>query len=722
MITIPSVESTPRRWRYVSASLSLAASLAFVLQPCLALAQSPDTSSTSQGHATKSHAKHGAKKASRHAPNDFVSDDLNRREAERAAQVVREMAREAALTADPSEASKAAVEPTHARTPAVAPSGKSQAHAQRTARKVSRHAPNDFVSDDLNRREAERAKRVVRELTDAAVPAAATPAVVAQATSDGTGRPEIMRGGTPVNATQAPEQAEVLRGGAADTARAPSPAGRLADADAKSEPSSLPPASQAAPQLAQAPAPAPVPIQPPAGTTTPSTPPAVVGGAPGRSFGQSQIVSPQQPTLRLEVNKGTAIKLPGPASTVFVAAPDIADVQVKSPGMIYVFAKKPGDTVLYAVDNQDRVLLNTIVSVTSPLSRIKGALDSIHPHNGVTFDNQGETIVLGGTVRSAQVAEDARRLALQQVNGNASKVISNIQVDAPTQVQLQVKVAEVNRDSLKRVGINWQNISNVALFGTGWASAGFAINTIQSTGGASSGLIRLQTNGGLTSLIDFLATQGQATILAEPNLIAMSGENASFLAGGEIPVIAPQGGITNTIAFTYKQVGISLNFTPTIIGDRINLKVAPEVSQVTTTGQVSVPISSTASIIVPAIQTRRASTTVELGSGQSFAIAGLMQRTTKQDIQKMPWLGDIPVLGALFKSDAYQRNETELVIIVTPYFVQPTNDQLRTPLSSRVPPTDADRLVYGRFNNPTPPQRLTVGQQVGGPSAGFKLN
>jgi pilus assembly protein CpaC len=223
-------------------------------------------------------------------------------------------------------------------------------------------------------------------------------------------------------------------------------------------------------------------------------------------------------------------------------------------------------------------------------------------------------------------------------------------------------------------------------------------------------------------LIDFLATQSQATVLAEPNLIAMSGETANFLAGGEIPVIAPQGGLTSTISVTYKQVGISLAFTPTIIGDRINLKVSPEVSQVTTTGQVSVPISNTASIIVPAIQTRRASTTVELASGQSFAIAGLMQRTSQQDIQKMPWLGDVPVLGALFKSDAYQRNETELVIIVTPYFVEPVSAPLRTPLTRRVPPTDADRIVYGRFNHPTPPQRLTVGQQTSGPTAGFKLN
>ncbi len=671
MITTSAVATLPSIWRRAGAGLALAASFTFGFQPCLVLAQSPDGSPAAASPAKpKTHAKAAAaKKAHRHmvTATDMVSDDLNRREAERAAQVVRDM------TA--ASGSPAAVAP---------PVNKAMAGA----------VPAVLDATSVP---AKAAVAVESEPpTIAAIPPRA-PIVAASLT------PDV----TPANSGLSPSAA--------------------AQGSAVLMPASLPlsnaPVPQVPGQMAQAQRPAPVPIQPPT-TTAPVAPPATVG-APGRAFGQTQMVSPQQPTLKLEVNKGTAIKLPGPATTVFVAAPDIADVQVKSPGMIYVFAKKPGDTVLYAVDDQDRVLLNTIVSVTSPLSRIKDALDAVHPNNGVTFDNQGESIVLGGTVRSAVIAEDARRLALQHVNGIASKVINNIRVDAPTQVQLQVKVAEVDRGALKRVGINWQNINNIALFGLGPIAAGFATNTITATGGLVPGSAQIKaqsSDGSLTSLVDFLATQSQATILAEPNLIAMSGETASFLAGGEIPVVTPQGGLTNTITVTYKQIGISLNFTPTIIGDRINLKVAPEVSQVTTNGEVSVAISNTASIIIPAIQTRRASTTVELGSGQSFAIAGLMQRTSTQDITKMPWLGDIPVLGALFKSDAYQRNETELVIIVTPYFVEPVSGKLRTPLSGRVPPTDADRIVYGRFNNPTPPQRLTVGQQVSGPSAGFKLN
>jgi pilus assembly protein CpaC len=573
---------------------------------------------------------------------------------------------------------------------------------------VSRQSPTDNVSDDLNRREAERAEQAVRAMT-------APPPMAAPAAPHGEGRPVDAKAIelSPAVDLMPPTQAAI-------PPRAPIVSASLtADGGAGQQG-----AAPTSPQFAQAPTPVPPP--PPAPAPVPGPPaPVVSGGASGRPFGQSQLVPTEAPTLTLEVNKGTALKLPGPAATVFVAAPDIADVQVRSPNMVYVFAKKPGDTVLYAVDAQDRVLLNTIVRVTSPLSRIKGALDAIHPGNGVIFDNQGETIVLTGSVRSAAVAEDARRLALQQVGGNAAKVISNIQIDAPNQVQLRVKIAEVKRDALKRVGINWQNINNIALFGTGWLLGGFAVNTVSATGGTASGALKFQTSdNGLNNFIDFLATQSQATVLAEPNLVAMSGETASFLAGQEIPLVVPQGGtLVGTITVQYKQVGVMLAFTPTIIGDRINLKVAPEVSELSAAGSVSVPLTSTAVVTVPAITTRKASTTIELGSGQSFAIAGLLSRTSLQDIVKFPWLGDIPVLGTLFKSDAYQREETELVIIITPYLVEPTSGQLRTPLSGRVPPTDVDRLVMQRYNHPTPPRRVAVGRETvpAGPTPGFTV-
>lgn len=599
-------------------------------------------------------------------------------------------------------------------------------------KKASRKTATDNVSDDLNRREAERAESVVRSLSAPAAVAApgvgaiSTPAAIAPAVKEASVTPVDS---LPPTVAAIPPRAPIAKAALTPTIDLGQP--DLATPPPTAAPPTVveqQPAVPPTPKFAQAPtpspAPAPVPIQPPA-AGTPSTP-AVTGGAPGRPFAQSQIVPTEPPTLTLEVNKGTALKLPGPASTVFVAAPDIADVQVRSPNMVYVFAKKPGDTVLYAVDGQDRVLLNTIVRVTSPLSRIKGQLDQIHPNNGVTFDNQGETIVLTGTVRSGVVAEDARRLAMQQVAGNPSKVISNIRVDAPTQVQLRVKVAEVKRDALKRVGINWQNINNIALFGTGNFLAGFAVRTTSQIGGAvSTGALQFATrDGSLNTLVDFLATQNQATILAEPNLIAMSGETASFLAGGEVPLLVPQSGAAaGTVTIQYKQVGVSLAFTPTIIGERINLRVAPEVSELSAVGSISVPLG-TGTVTIPGIRTRKAATTIELGSGQSFAIAGLLQSTSSQDINKFPWLGDIPVLGTLFKSDAYQRSETELVILITPYFVEPTSNKLQTPLTARVPPTDVDRLLMQRYNHPTPPRRLSVGRETApvGPTAGFKLD
>jgi Flp pilus assembly secretin CpaC len=662
MSPLSAFRKPPDRQRRAGSALALAAALAFALQPSLSLAQvqmqDPDRAPAQAKSKPQSTAKKPARKPT---PTDNVSDDLNRREAERAASVVRAMnpSAAAAVSAAPVVGAPVVAAPVVA--PAVLPS-------QATPAVVDSLPP-----------------------TVAAIPPRAPIAKAALTPSVDLGQPLGDR-------TRPPADPETAR---------PAPAAPV-------------------PQLVQAqtPAPAPVPIQPPA-AGTPGQPTAP-GGAPGRPFGQGQIVPTEQPTLTLEINKGTALKLPGPASTVFVAAPDIADVQVRSPNMVYVFAKKPGDTVLYAVDSQDRVLLNTIVRVTSPLSRIKGALDQIHPGNGVLFDNQGETIVLSGTARSTAITEDARRLALQQVNGNPTKVISNIRVDAPTQVQLRVKVAEVKRDALKRVGINWQNINSIALFGTGNFLAGFAVRTTSQVGGAvSTGALQFATrDGSLNTLVDFLATQAQATILAEPNLIAMSGETASFLAGGEIPLIVPQSGTAaGTVTIQYKQVGVSLAFTPTIIGERINLRVAPEVSEISAVGSISVPLG-TGTVTVPGIRTRKAATTIELGSGQSFAIAGLLQSNSQQDINKFPWLGDIPVLGTLFKSDAYQRSETELVIIITPYFVEGTNNRLQTPLTGRVPPTDVDRLLMQRYNHQTPPRRMSVGRETApvGPTAGFKLD
>ncbi|MFN4088477.1 MAG: type II and III secretion system protein family protein, partial [Alphaproteobacteria bacterium] len=211
------------------------------------------------------------------------------------------------------------------------------------------------------------------------------------------------------------------------------------------------------------------------------------------------------------------------------------------------------------------------------------------------------------------------------------------------------------------------------------------------TGGANA-LYGLLSGSGidLNSVVDALEDERLLTVLAEPNLTAMSGETASFLAGGEYPVPVPQDG--GAISIEYKKFGVSLSFKPTVLTDgRINLSVTPEVSQLTEAGSVTL-----SGFVIPALSTRRAETTIELGSGQSFAIAGLLQASQDQTVSKFPGLGDLPVIGPLFRSDVFQRGETELVIIVTPYIVRPVSQQMALPTDGLVPPNDYERIFGNR--------------------------
>jgi len=268
------------------------------------------------------------------------------------------------------------------------------------------------------------------------------------------------------------------------------------------------------------------------------------------------------------------------------------------------------------------------------------------------------------------------------------KVVNQLSVATPNQVNLRVKIAEVDRTVLKAMGVNWSKTTGRTRFETSLPVTGGQI-----LGGSTSDLALTfgRSANPINARIDALAQENLLTILAEPNLTATSGQPASFLAGGEFPV--PIAGATTngttTITVSFKQFGISLNFTPTIIDENhISLRVRPEVSQLSNNGAVSLPISSTSSITIPALTVRRADTTVELGSGESFALAGLMQHNTEQDVAKVPALGDIPILGQLFRSDRYQHNESELVIIVTPVIVKPVETALAAPTDGWVPPHD----------------------------------
>jgi pilus assembly protein CpaC len=336
------------------------------------------------------------------------------------------------------------------------------------------------------------------------------------------------------------------------------------------------------------------------------------------------------------------------------------------------------------------------VLVGHPVGRVVSNVSHMPGGSTIQATTVGGSVVLQGRSDNPGAIENARRMAVG-VTGDPARVINNVALDGPNQVLLRVKIVEIQRETLKRLGINWEAVFKLGKNLTAGIATPVDLVTEPFTrinapvGGAIAGRY---TGGGndILGLIDLLATENMLTVLAEPNLVAVSGETASFLAGGEFPMVVPQGNSSFIVQF--KQFGVSLAFTPTIHANgRISLRAKPEVSQLSTNGQVNF-----SGFTIPALTTRRVDTTVELASGQSFAIAGLIQNNSTQDISKLPGLGEIPILGALFRSDAFRRQQSELVVIVTPFLVRGSNRPLATPADGLVPPTDADRYLYGRTN------------------------
>ena len=419
-----------------------------------------------------------------------------------------------------------------------------------------------------------------------------------------------------------------------------------------------------------------------------------------------KVVAPAGADLQIEVSKGRLIRLDQPASSVFVADPEVADVQVKSPLLVYVFGKAAGETTLYAVGDGDQVLLNATVVVRHNIQRLEAAIRELDPRSAVSVSTIDDQLVLAGTVFSAAAGEDIRRLAARFV-ADPKQLLNKLRVNAPNQVNIRVRIAEMSRQTVKQFGFNWK-----ALFGAGDLVLGFATgrsfaNVAGGIAARAAGQFTADTlsnagigykngNTDINVLLDALENNGLINILAEPNLSAVSGEPASFLAGGEFPFPVPQS--NNTISIDFKKFGVSLNFVATISeGNRINLHVQPEVSQLSAANGVSVD-----NIVVPGLTTRRAETTIELSSGQSFAIAGLLQNNISQNLNKFPWLGDVPVLGSLFRSTAFQHNESELVVIVTPYIVRPTEtaNRLMTPSDGFLAPSDGRQILNGDIARP----------------------
>lgn len=414
--------------------------------------------------------------------------------------------------------------------------------------------------------------------------------------------------------------------------------------------------------------------------------PPVLAQAPSTGAGVTQPAAP----IALTPGRGRLITLPGPAQTVFVGEPRVADVQVRSPYLVYLVAKAPGATSLIAIDAQGRRLIDADVDVGFDLEALRREIAALAPDSQVRVAAAGATIILSGSAPDADQAELIRTLAAR-LAGAPERVVNHIRVEAEEQVNLRVRVVEVSRDMIKALGVNWTGAGAPGRFTFGVATGqdGITASTagLQGLNSYSAGFKNAVVD--LNLVIDALDSRGLITVLAEPNLTAASGAKASFLAGGEYPIPVPQG--QNQITIEFKRYGVSLDSVATVMaGGRIRLTVKPEVSQLSNSGAVTL-----SNVTVPALTTRRAETTVDLASGQSFAIAGLLQAGTTHDLQRTPGLGDLIGLGALFRSDRLERREMELIIVVTPYLVRPSASPIATPLDGQVTPTDLERVLRG---------------------------
>lgn len=382
--------------------------------------------------------------------------------------------------------------------------------------------------------------------------------------------------------------------------------------------------------------------------------------------------SMQDNAILMSVGGSRVINLPAKMSDVVIGDPDVVDVHVRSQNQLYLIAKKAGETTVFATATNGKVLFSGTVRVGNNLTSIDDMLRLAMPNADIAVNKMNGMVLLTGTVAAPEDAAEAERLT-QAFVGKDVTVVSRLRTATPLQVNLQVKIAEVVKDVGHKIGMNWKSQD---LSGGKWAGGigggtrdaitfndnGGGTFNFTADGGYSLGGVARVLGMDIGAVLDLAESSGLATTLAQPNLTSLSGETASFLAGGEYPYTVSNGTQGNSIEF--KQYGVQLAFTPTVLADgRISLRVRPTVS--------SLDFSINAN--VPALKSRTAETTVELGSGQAFMIAGLLNNETSNNINKVPGLGNLPILGSLFKSRQFQRSETELVIVVTPYLVKPIN-------------------------------------------------
>ena len=413
------------------------------------------------------------------------------------------------------------------------------------------------------------------------------------------------------------------------------------------------------------------------------------------------VIKPGSQEVVLSIGRGQLINVGGTMADVFVANDAVADVQIKSQRQLYVFGKSGGLTTIYASNARGDIIWSANVRVGTNIDNVDQMMALAMPEAKVSVATMGtNTVLLTGTVAAPEDAAEAQRLVAAFV-GDGVNVISRLKTATPLQVNLRVRIAEVSRNFSRTLGSQFSTVGQ-----TGRTDLKFNLNSGGNAVGSTLSAIGKFLGLDINAALDLAEQDGLVSTLAEPNLTALSGETANFRAGGEFPLVTSNGLSGSSV--TYKPFGVSLSYTPVVLANgRISLRVAPEVSEISS-------VSIVGGTQTAAISTRNAETTVELGSGQSFMIAGLIQNNSINSIDKTPGLGDVPILGNLFRSTSFKRGETELVIVVTPYLVKPVEERdVHLPTDGYTIPNEAERVLgnqlVGRPNGRQRPMPSTVG-------------
>src|SRR5580698_3807673 len=437
----------------------------------------------------------------------------------------------------------------------------------------------------------------------------------------------------------------------------------------------------------------------------------------------------------LALSKATVVQLDADARDVLVSNPEIVDAVVRTPRRIFLLAMKTGQTNAFFFDAAGKQILSLDIRVEKDTGDLGSMIHAHIPGSNVKISGLNDNVVLTGSVNSASDSTRAQDLA-GRFAGDPTKVVNMLSIQGGEQVMLKVRIAEMDRNIAKQFGVNLQEAAIVGgvpiiastsnqfglighalsdasggQFGAVCASAFLPQQTIEKiigtgafanqTGTLNTTTTPCSSPNNIQGVLQALDQIGLVHILAEPNLTAVSGETARFLAGGEFPVPSGRDNQGN-VSVSFKEFGVGLSFTPIVLSaGRISLQISTEVSELTNTGAFTLTGANGVgtAVTIPALNVRRAETTIELPSGGSFAIAGLMQHTTKQQIDALPGVKDLPVLGALFRSRDFQNQETELVVMVTAYLVNPTSEaQLASPSDGYITPTDPETLLLGHLN------------------------